>query len=119
MGGPPPLSGRALSAQGWRIATLGLDRKVRPARVEGMSQREAARHIDLSGDGVRTMLAFSGPPGDRRTAPVKRARLDGLTEIIDGWLEEDRGSRHERRHRASGWSIGFAPSTASLAAIRW
>jgi len=51
-----------------------------------MSQREAARHFNISRDSVRKMLAFSAPPGYRRTAPVKRPKLDGFAEIIDGWL---------------------------------
>jgi len=75
-------------------------RKVRLACAEGMSQREAARHFNISRDSVRKMLAFSAPPGYRRTAPVKRPKLDGFAEIIDGWLEEDRGSRHKQRHTA-------------------
>jgi hypothetical protein len=75
-------------------------RKVRLACAEGMSQREAARHFNISRDSVRKMLAFSVPPGYRRTAPVKRPKLDGFTKIIDGWLEVDRGSRHKQRHTA-------------------
>ena len=51
-----------------------------------MSQREAARHFNISRDSVRKMLAFSVPSGYQRTAPVKRPKLDGFTEIIDGWL---------------------------------
>ncbi len=79
---------------------MDMYRKVRLACAEGMSQREAARHFGISRDSVRKMLAFSVPPGYRRTAPVKRPKLDGFTEIIDGWLEEDRGSRHKQRHTA-------------------
>ena len=79
---------------------MDMYRKVRLACAEGMSQREAARHFNISRDSVRKMLAFSAPPGYRRTAPVKRPKLDGFTEIIDGWLEEDRGSRHKQRHTA-------------------
>lgn len=79
---------------------MDMYRKVRLACAEGMSQREAARHFGISRDSVRKMLAFSVPPGYRRTAPVKRPKLDGFTEIIDGWLEADRGSRHKQRHTA-------------------
>ena len=49
-----------------------------------MSRRQAARHFNISRDSVRKILAFSVPPGYRRTAPVKRPKLDGFTEIIDG-----------------------------------
>ena len=59
-------------------------RKARLACAEGMSQREAARHFNISRDSVRTILAFSVTPGYRRTAPVKRPKLDGFTAIIDG-----------------------------------
>jgi transposase len=75
-------------------------RKVRLACSEGMSQREAARHFNISRDSVRKMLAFSVPPGYRRTAPVKRPKLDGFTEIIDGWLEGDLGVHRKQRHTA-------------------
>ena len=66
---------------------MDMYRKVRLACAEGMSQREAARHFNISRDSVAKMMAFSVPPGYRRTAPVKRPKLDGFTEIIDGWLE--------------------------------
>lgn len=31
---------------------------------------------------------------------MKRPKLDGFTEIIDGWLEEDCRARHKQRHTA-------------------
>jgi transposase len=65
-----------------------------------MSQREAARHFGISRDSVRKMLAFSIPPGYRRKAPIKRPKLDGFTEIIDAWLEGDRGVHRKQRHTA-------------------
>jgi transposase len=65
-----------------------------------MSQREAARQFNVSRDSVRKILAFSVPPGYRRTAPVKRPKLDGFTAIIDGWLEDDRGVHRKQRHTA-------------------
>ena len=69
---------------------MDLYRKVRLACAEGMSQREAARHFNISRDSVAKMMAFSVPPGYRRTAPVKRPKLDAFTGIIDGWLDGDR-----------------------------
>jgi Transposase and inactivated derivatives len=77
-----------------------LYRKVRLACAEGMSQREAARHFGISRDSVQKMLAYSVPPGYRRKAPIKRPKLDGFTEIIDAWLEEDRGMPRKQRHTA-------------------
>lgn len=79
---------------------MGLYRKVRLARSEGMSQRELARHFNISRDTVRKILAFSSPPGYRRTKPIKRPKLDGFTEIIDGWLEEDKKVPRKQRHTA-------------------
>jgi len=72
--------------------------KVRLACGEGMSQRQAARHFSISRDSAAKMLAFSVPPGYRRTAPVKRPKLDGFTEIIDAWLDGDREIRPKQRH---------------------
>ena len=54
--------------------------KVRLAIREGMSAREAARHFGISRESVKKMLSFSVPPGYRRTAPIKRPKLDGFTE---------------------------------------
>jgi len=65
-----------------------------------MSQREAARHFGISRDSVRKMLSFSVPPGYRRSAPVRRPKLDGFTEIIEQWLREDLGQRGGLRSRA-------------------
>ncbi len=79
---------------------MDMYRKVRLACAEGMSQRQAAQHFNISRDSVSKILAFSEPPGYRRTAPVKRPKLDGFTEIIDGWLEDDRGVHRKQRHTA-------------------
>ncbi len=46
------------------------------------------------------MLAYASPPGYRRTAPIRRPKLDGFTEIIDAWLAEDRGRNRKQRHTA-------------------
>ncbi len=43
---------------------------------------------------------YSVPPGYRRTAPVKRLKLDGFTEIIDAWLLEDADRPRKQRHTA-------------------
>src|SRR3954447_19133227 len=41
-------------------------------QVEGLSQREAARRFGLHRKTVRKMLAFSVPPGYRRSKPPAR-----------------------------------------------
>ncbi|MEM9223395.1 MAG: hypothetical protein AAGB11_13455 [Pseudomonadota bacterium] len=46
------------------------------------------------------MIVCSVPPGYRRTAPVKRQKLDGFTWIIDQWLLEDAGRPCKQRHTA-------------------
>lgn len=73
---------------------MDMYRKVRLACTEGMSQREAARHFNISRDSVRKMMAFSVPPGYRRQAAMKRPKLDAFTGIIDGWLDGVRIPEH-------------------------
>ena len=65
-----------------------------------MSERAAARHFGISRESVKKMLSFSVPPGYRRSAPVRRPKLDGFTEIIDQWLRDDLGQRAKQRHTA-------------------
>jgi transposase len=65
-----------------------------------MSQREAARHFNISRDSVAKMMAFSVPPGYRRSAPIRRPKLDAYTGIIDGWLDGDREVHRKQRHTA-------------------
>ena len=86
--------------EGGGIHTVELYRKVRLACREGMSARAAARHFGISRESVRKMLQFSVPPGYRRTAQVRRPKLDGFTELIDQWLEEDRRGPRKQRHTA-------------------
>jgi transposase len=80
---------------------LELYRKVRRAYFrQGMSKRSIARHFGISRDSVDKMIVYSVPPGYRRTAPVKRPKLDGFTEIIDRWLLEDADRPRKQRHTA-------------------
>jgi transposase len=65
-----------------------------------MSERGAARHFGISRESVRKIMSFSVPPGYRRTAPIKRPKLDGFSEIIDRWLAEDVGRPRKQRHTA-------------------
>ena len=74
--------------------------KVRLACSEGMSQREAAKHFNLSRDSIRKMLSFSVPPGYRRQAAVKRPKLDDFIGIIDSIRESDRTTPRKQRHTA-------------------
>ena len=80
---------------------MELYRKVRHAYFrQGMSKRAIARHFGISRDSVDKMIVYAVPPGYRRTAPVKRPKLDGFTEVIDGWLREDADRPRKQRHTA-------------------
>jgi len=46
------------------------------------------------------MIAFSVPPGYRRTALIKRPKLDAYAEIINGWLDGGREVHRKQRHTA-------------------
>jgi transposase len=86
--------------EGGGIFTVDLYRKVRLACRDGMSERAASRYFGISRDSVKKIMSFSVPPGYRRTAPIRRPKLDGFTEIIDGWLLEDQGRNRKQRHTA-------------------
>ena len=80
---------------------VDLYRRVRLAcRHEGLSQREAARRFGIDRKSVAKMLAFSAPPGYRRSDPPKRPKLGPFTDIIDRILEEDRTVHRKQRHTA-------------------
>ncbi len=81
-----------------------------------MSKRAIARHFGISRDSVGKMIVFSVPSGYRRTAPIKRPKLDGFTEIIDAWLRDDADPLASSGTRPSGSSTGFVTSTGSPAA---
>ena len=72
----------------------------RACRVDGLSHREAARRFGIDRKTVAKMLAFSVPPGYRRSGPPRRPKLDGFTGIIDRILEEDRETHRKQRHTA-------------------
>ena len=63
----------------------------RAVYVEGLSRREAARRFGIDPRTVAKMLAFSVPPGYRRSRPPARPKLDPFVGIIERILEEDKG----------------------------
>ncbi len=78
---------------------MDLYRRVRLAcRHEGLSRREAARRFGIDRKMVAKMLAFSVPPGYRRSGPPLRPKLEAFTGIIDRILDEDQGSHRKQRH---------------------
>ena len=75
--------------------------KVRHAHFEeGLSGRQISRDFGISRDSVAKMLMYSEPPGYRRTAPIKRPKLDPYTDQIDSWLAEDKTRPRKQRHTA-------------------
>ena len=75
--------------------------KVRRAHFhDGLSGRSIARDLGISRDSVAKMLAYSEPPGYRRSAVIKRPKLDGFTDQIDQWLADDKGRPRKQRHTA-------------------
>lgn len=68
--------------------------------VEGHSCREAADYFGISRATVRKMLAYSEPPGYRRSHPVHRPVLGPYVGIIDHILESDRSRPKKQRHTA-------------------
>ncbi len=70
----------------------------RAVYVEGMSRREAARRFGIDPRTVAKMLAFSVPPGYRRSGPAARPKLDGFLGIIDQILAEDKTRPAKQQH---------------------
>jgi transposase len=67
-------------------------------RIEGLSRRETGRRLGLDPRTVTKMLAFSVPPGYRRSRPPARPKLDPFGGIIDQILEDDKGRTAKKRH---------------------
>jgi transposase len=72
----------------------------RAVYVEGLSRREAARRYGIDPRTVAKMLAFSVPPGYRRSKPPARPKLDPFVGIIDRILEEDKLRPAKQQHTA-------------------
>lgn len=67
-------------------------------RIEAISRREAGRRFGIDPRTVAKMLAFSVPPGYRRSRPPVRPKLDGFVGLIDQILAEDKGRPAKQRH---------------------
>src|SRR5579859_4617962 len=72
----------------------------RSVYVEGISQREAARRFGIDPRTVAKMLAFSVPPGYRRSSPPRRPKMDPFLAIIDRILQEDKLRPAKQQHTA-------------------
>ena len=73
--------------------------KVRHAvRIEGLSERAAARRFGIDPRTVNKMMKFSVPPGYvRKKAPAK-PKLDRFIAIIEGILADDKGRPKKQQH---------------------
>src|SRR5215210_1608533 len=69
-------------------------------QIEDLSQRETERRFGIDTKTVRKMLAFSVPPGYRRSKPPARPKLDPFTAVIDRILEADHSAPPKQRHTA-------------------
>jgi hypothetical protein len=86
------------SGRGWGMKGVELYASVRFAvQIKGLSRREAARRFGIDPRTVAKMLAFSVPPGYRRSRPPACPKLDPFTAIIDAILAADKGPRLLRR----------------------
>ena len=75
--------------------------KVRRAHFQdGLSGRQIARDFGISRDSLVKLLAYPEAPGYRRTAPIRRSKLDSHADQIDQWLTEDQGRPRKQRHTA-------------------
>jgi transposase len=75
--------------------------RVRRAHFQGgLSGRKIAHDFGISRDSVSKMLAYSEPPGYRRTVPIKSPKLDPYMDQIDQWLSEDKTRPRKQRHTA-------------------
>jgi transposase len=72
----------------------------RAVYVEGLSRREVARRFGIDPRTVAKMLAFSVPPGYRRSRPPARPKLDAFSGVIDRILEEDKSRPAKQQHTA-------------------
>ena len=67
-------------------------------QIEGLSRREAARQFGIDPRTVAKMLAFSVPPGYRRSRPPARPKLDPFIGIIEAILAADERRPKKQRH---------------------
>jgi hypothetical protein len=66
--------------------------------LRGSANGRAARRFGIDPRTVAKMLAFSVPPGYRRSKPPVRPKLDPFIGIIDRILEEDEDRPAKQRH---------------------
>ena len=85
--------------------------KVRHAvRIEGLSERAAARRFGIDPRTVNKMMKFSVPPGYKRKKPPAKSKLDQFILVIDRILRNDKSQPKKQQHaakRCSGEPMHF------------
>jgi transposase len=75
--------------------------KVRHAvRIEGLSERAAARRFGLDPRTVSKMMKFSVPPGYVRKKPPAKPKLDPFIPVIEQILKDDKSRPKKQQHTA-------------------
>ena len=75
--------------------------KVRHAvRIEGLSERAAARRFGIDPRTVNKMMKFSVPPGYVRKKPPVKPKLDPFIPVIDRILGDDKSRPKKQLHTA-------------------
>ena len=93
--------------------------KVRHAvRIEGLSERAAARRFGIDPRTVNKIMKFSMPPGYVRKKPPRKPKLDPFIPVIEGILGDDKSRPRKQQHTAKRFSSGFETNMALRAASR-
>jgi transposase len=80
---------------------LDLYLKVRHAvRIEGLSERAAARRFGIDPRTVNKIMKFSVPPGYVRKKPPRKPKLDPFIPVIEGILGDDKSRPRKQQHTA-------------------
>ncbi|WP_344785392.1 IS21 family transposase [Microbacterium kribbense] len=79
-----------------------MQEEIRRLDAEGVAGRQIARRLGVSRDSV---VKYTGQTDYSPTPPIVRRRpggsvVAGFTDVIDGWLEEDRARPRKQRHTA-------------------
>src|SRR5712675_1968313 len=73
--------------------------KVRHAvRIEGLSERAAARRFGIDPRTVNKMMKFSVPPGYVRKKPPAKPKLDPFIPVIEQILRDDKSRPKKQQH---------------------
>jgi transposase len=69
-------------------------------RIEGLSERAAARRFGIDPRTVNKMMKFSVPPGYKRKKPPAKPKLDPFIPVIDRILRDDKSQPKKQQHTA-------------------